>query len=308
MTIVLHHYPASLFSEKIRLLLGHYGLDWSSVVIPSIMPRPALMPLSGGYRKTPVLQIDANVYCDTKVIATALARHTGDRSLYAHGFPAVRVADWADAQLFQITVAMNFAPEAAAALLGQIPPEEAAAFQADRAKLAEGGNIVSISPGAAAAYLEEALVDLEARLAVLPNLFGDALSIADFSVYHCLWFLANNPVNAPLLERFPAVQAWRARMAGIGHGNPRPATGADALALARDCEPKLPMLDSRAGSGSPSVGSSVTVTPIDYGRVPVAGELAAVDAHEIVLMRHTEETGAVMTHFPRAGFEVDAAG
>ena len=37
--IYLHHYPASLFSEKVRLLLGHFGLEWRSVEIPSIMGR-----------------------------------------------------------------------------------------------------------------------------------------------------------------------------------------------------------------------------------------------------------------------------
>ena len=73
MDIYLHHYPASLFSEKIRLLLGYLGAAWHSVEIPSIMPRPLLMPLSGGYRRIPVAQIGADVYCDTKIIARALA-------------------------------------------------------------------------------------------------------------------------------------------------------------------------------------------------------------------------------------------
>ena len=106
--IFLHHYPASLFSEKIRLLLGHYDLAWQSVEISSIMPRPLLMPLSGGYRRTPVLQIGANIYADTKVISAALARHVGDDELYSGGFLAHRTADWADSQLFRVVVALNF--------------------------------------------------------------------------------------------------------------------------------------------------------------------------------------------------------
>jgi glutathione S-transferase len=89
MEIFLHHYPPSLFSEKIRLLLGYLELPWRSVIIPSIMPRPLLMPLSGGYRKTPVLQIGANVYCDSRIIARGLARHAGNTSLYAQGFAAI---------------------------------------------------------------------------------------------------------------------------------------------------------------------------------------------------------------------------
>ena len=169
MAIFLHHYPASLFSEKVRVLLGYFGATWQSVEIPSIMPRPLLMPLTGGYRKTPVLSIDANVYCDTKIIARALARHFDDQQLYAHGFNAHRVADWADSQLFQVTVALNFSPDAIAAMMGNLAPEEAAAFQQDRAELAKGASIVSFGPEAAAAYLRHHLEELEAAV-------GDALA------------------------------------------------------------------------------------------------------------------------------------
>ena len=72
--IILHHYPASPFAEKIRLILGAKGLSWRSVTIPWIMPKPDLMPLTGGYRRTPVLQIGADVYCDTALIAPLLFR------------------------------------------------------------------------------------------------------------------------------------------------------------------------------------------------------------------------------------------
>ena len=61
-TPILHHYPPSLFSEKIRTLLGYLDIKWQSVIIPPIMPRPHLMPLSGGYRKTPIMQVGANIF------------------------------------------------------------------------------------------------------------------------------------------------------------------------------------------------------------------------------------------------------
>ena len=62
--IILHHYPLSPFAEKTRVALGIKGLAWRSVIIPQIMPKPELMPLTGGYRKTPVMQIGADIYCD----------------------------------------------------------------------------------------------------------------------------------------------------------------------------------------------------------------------------------------------------
>ena len=75
--LILHHYPSSPFSEKIRLVLGYKKLPWKSVLIPNIMPKPDLMPLTGGYRKTPVLQVGADIYCDTQLIMLEIERLGG---------------------------------------------------------------------------------------------------------------------------------------------------------------------------------------------------------------------------------------
>lgn len=302
MDIYLHHYPASLFSEKVRVLLGYLNLPWHSVIIPSIMPRPLLMPLSGGYRKTPVLQIGANVYCDTKIIARALARHSGNDDLYRHGFSAHRVADWADTQLFQTGVALNFSPEAAGAMLGSLPPEEAKAFAKDRAELTQGAAISRISADAARGYLRHALVELDGSLSGA-FLFGATPCIADFSVYHCLWFLGNNAVNAPMLDDFAEVRAWMDRMASFGHGGVQESSGEAALAAAREAVPQLPALTNALPDGL-APGQEVAVTPVDYGRIPVHGRLAAWSAEEIIIERESAESGPVMVHFPSPGFEV----
>jgi glutathione S-transferase len=302
MEIYLHHYPPSLFSEKIRLMLGFLELPWRSVIISSIMPRPLLMPLSGGYRKTPVLQIGANVYCDTKVIARALALHAGDDRLYRHGFTAHRVADWADGHLFPVTVALNFSPRAVEVMMGGFPPEEAAAFQKDRAELTAGASITSFSAEAAEAYVHHYLSEFETTVSG-PYLFGGEPCIADFSVYHCLWFLNNNPVNAPLLDAYPTVRAWMDRMAAFGHGQVEDADGEAALAAARAAEPVLPEDHNRLPEGF-ALGDAVSVTPVDYGRIPVSGTLAAWSPDQVVVSRETPETGRVFTHFPSAGFEV----
>jgi hypothetical protein len=71
--IILHHYETSPYSEKVRLGLGLKGLAWETVEIPVIMPKSDLTALTGGYRKTPVLQIGAN-YCDSQLIMRELER------------------------------------------------------------------------------------------------------------------------------------------------------------------------------------------------------------------------------------------
>ena len=304
--IFLHHYPASLFSEKIRLLLGHYDLAWQSVEISSIMPRPLLMPLSGGYRRTPVLQIGANIYADTKVISAALARHVGDDELYSGGFLAHRTADWADSQLFRVVVALNFRPEAMATMMGQFSEAEAQAFAKDRAELSGDQPIAGLSPTAAMACLSHSLAELETTLRQNePYLLGDCVSIADFSVYHNLWFLNQNPVNRPLIDGYSALQSWMKRMRDKGHGAMAMSDGQAALDAAGVCRPTTFDLQSRTMSPFKS-GDLVTVTPVDYGCVPVEGRFVAADHQEIIVERDTQVAGVVHNHFPQAGFDLVA--
>ncbi len=44
--IIFHHYPASPFSEKVRVAFGIKALSWRSVEQPVIMPKPDLVPLT----------------------------------------------------------------------------------------------------------------------------------------------------------------------------------------------------------------------------------------------------------------------
>lgn len=302
--IFLHHYPASLFSEKIRLMLGYLAVPWRSVEISPVMPRPLLMPLTGGYRKTPTLQIGANVYCDTAVITEGLVRHTGDLSLLRRGFVVRRVAEWADSTLFRTTVSLNFRPEAIGAFMGQLLPEEIQAFQADRAELAGDAPIVSVSPEAAIGNFRAYLRQLEDSLRGA-YLFGDEPSVADFSVYHCLWFVDRNPVNAPFIDPFGGVRDWMNRMSAFAHGEVVESTAEAALAAAAAAEPVAPELALTAGVAP--IGADVQVIPTDYGKIPVRGRLVAASAEEIVIERHDDQAGLLMTHFPNIGFEVLAS-
>jgi glutathione S-transferase len=70
--LVLHHYPRSPFAEKVRIAFGLKGLHWHSVIQPRIAPKPELVALTGGYRRIPVLQIGADIYCDTRRILAEL--------------------------------------------------------------------------------------------------------------------------------------------------------------------------------------------------------------------------------------------
>src|SRR3546814_44850 len=100
--LILHHYPTSPFAEKARLMLGFKQPSWRSVMIPPVMPKPDLTALTGGYRRTPVLQVGADIYCDTALIARRLEAEKTTPALFPEGqeFTAATLAQWADAVLF----------------------------------------------------------------------------------------------------------------------------------------------------------------------------------------------------------------
>jgi len=285
--IIFHHYPASPFSEKVRVAFGVKGLAWRSVEIPNMMPKPDLMPLTGGYRKTPVMQIGADIFCDTQIILREIERRHPAPALG----PDYALAFWSDKPFFMSSVAVVFAE------VGDMVPE---AFRQDRAKMSGGTFSVEALKAAApfardqwrahAAFVEESLT---ARF-----LGGDAPRLADIHAYMNFWWIkAAIPHVAPsLLDPLPKVKAWMERMAAFGHGKPQAMNAKDALAVAKAAT-------STATPGA-EAGTKVTVAADDYGRDPVAGEIVFADAHEIAIHRRDEQVGDVVVHFPRAGFTV----
>src|SRR3954465_15752796 len=123
--IILHHFDASPFSEKVRLVFGLKNLAWTSVLIARIMPRPDLMPMTGGYRRTPVMQIGADIYCDTQCIMPELERRFPEPTLFPEACRglASAMAMWTDKAFFQGTVNLVFGT-----LADKVPQE----FIADR--------------------------------------------------------------------------------------------------------------------------------------------------------------------------------
>ena len=109
------------------------------------------------------------------------------------------------------------------------------------------------------------------------------------------------------LDGFSRLLSWTERIAAIGHGRRSPTTSKKALDAARDATSIASViLDPRDPNGR-KPGQTVTVTPDDTGRDPVAGELVASGVHEIVIRRSDPAVGEVCVHFPRAGFVVMSA-
>ena len=179
--IILHHYPTSPFAEKIRLILGYKKLSWHSVIIPMIMPKPDLMSLTGGHRRTPILQIGADIYCDTSLIAEVLDKIEPEPGLYPSAVNGASriVAQWADTLVFPVAMAYNFQPAGVAEVFAGAPEEAVKAFVADRAAMRGGAPRMSLGEGRSTykSYLRR----LSDMLTENAYLMGDTPSIADFS-------------------------------------------------------------------------------------------------------------------------------
>jgi glutathione S-transferase len=302
--LILHHYPESLFSEKARAMLNARGLAWRSVIIPMIMPRPDTIPLTGGYRRTPVLQVGADVYCDTALIAAYLDDKGSGPTFFpaASRLAAQTLARWIDTELFWASVTLRFQPQNAGSFFANA--EAAAAFAADRANFSQGATVRRLPLQEAEPRYQVFLDELQAQLGDGRSyLFGAEWTIADFSTYHVLWFIHAGGAMAEDLARRPAAKAWYARMRVFGQVKGEPMTGPEALDVALRSTP-APVAHGQSDIPEIPVGTLVDVGPTDYGVMPTRGELLHCDAAAIVIGRTHERTGQVNVHFPRLGFGV----
>jgi glutathione S-transferase len=300
--LILHQYDSSPFSEKIRLILGYLELQSCWVEIPPIMPRDDLMPLTGGYRRTPVLQIGRDIYCDSALIAKVLAEQVSQTRLFPDESAATAevFSQWVDTFLFRVVVALAFQPKALAGNQVMQDPSEAAAFMADRAAFMAGSTALQMELAVAQSHFTSFLEMMERQLVNVRFLFGDAPCIADFSVYHCLWFIGARPILAAEFAQFPQVEHWMALMQAFSHGEHQLIDGSAALTQARSAPDPVDYEVLQQG---------VQALPIDYGFQPVAGVLVACqgaprDCYSI--LRSHEAIGSILVHFPKMGFRIES--
>ena len=303
--LILHHYPTSPFAEKVRLMLGYKKLAWKSVIIPMIMPKPEVVALTGGYRKTPVLQIGADIYCDTALIADVLEHLQPEPSLYPEPSKGMgrTLAQWADTTLFWTAMAYNFQPAGTAQVFAGAPPEAAKAFAEDRQAMRQG--MPRMPAADATAAYKSYLRRMSDMLDDWPFLLGALPSIADFAAYHPLWFTqTRTPAMASILNATPAVLAWMDRMAGMGHASFEKCSALEAITLAAAVAPSALHDDVFQDEHGIALGSQVTIRSENFGLEPSQGELVAATRMHYTLRRTDERAGTVHVHFPRIGYSL----
>jgi glutathione S-transferase len=303
---VLHHYPVSPFAEKARLMLGFKRLAWKSVRIPEIMPKPDVVALTGGYRRTPILQVGADIYCDTALIARVLERLAPAPSFFPQGdnYAVQAAAQFADTTLFWNTVPVGFQPGAGMMKIffKDAAPEYLAAFGKDRSAWR---GISRRGPAhECKANLAGLLRQIEAQLTT-PYLFGAEPCYADFSLYHALWPLWLPEDTRAMLKPHPRILAFMERMTAIGHGKSTEMSSSDAIQLAKSSKLEQVKNPVALQTNGIALGAQASVMPVDTGLDPVVGELVTSSADEIVIRRTDPRAGTVQVHFPRLGFQLN---
>ena len=297
--ILFHQYDSSPFSEKVRVCLGIKKLAWAAVDQPVIMPKPELVALTGGYRRIPVMQIGADIYCDSQLIVRELERRFAGPTLFPQGDQGLAHANamWSDRAVFQAAVAIIF---------GGLGDKVPAAFIADRTALSGR----SFDPAAMHAAVPHMEAQMRAHIALLSDqladgrtfLTGDLPGLVDANAYYNLWFMRSAfPPAASLYETMSHVPEWFERVRAIGHGNRSEMSRQATLEIARAAEP---MAGTVAPRDAELEGKQVTVAADDYGRDAVAGVFVGSSEQHVSIRREDPHAGQVVVHFPRIGFSV----
>lgn len=304
--IVFHNYPQSPVAEKVRVAFGIKNLSWRDVEIPRLPPKPMLTALTGGYRRTPVMQIGADIYCDSQCIIRELERRQPTPTFMPTSDAGLMwcLSRYCDGDLFSLAVKI---------VLGSAGDNLPSDFAEDRGRLylgqdwAEGLKRANAQLPHLVAQMRAPLSWMDAQLKDGRSfLMGADPAAIDAQMYHNIWFIRGRwSGGAAMLSEFPDLVRWEDSVRAIGHGTSSVMSAEDAIARAKTNEPASAIGVAPNDPQDLEVGTLATVSPdLDGGEQPVEGKVRYADADTIAIVRTTDDVGTVCVHFPRAGYRV----
>jgi glutathione S-transferase len=304
--LILHHYDASPFTQRALRMLGLKRLAWRSVQMPMMPPKDDLVALTGGYRGTPVLQVGAEVFIDSQLIARKLEQ--------LHPLPSLFPAGDAGLQLAMVKWGDQFFRSALKIVLGAMADQWPEPFRKDREHLFPDIDFSTVGVEAAhwrsqfrahAWLLEQQLADGR------PWLAGAAPTLTDIQAHPFVAMMRGVMPDAAgeLLTGFTRLAGREQRMLGFGEGTRTEIDAATAHAVARAASPAPVAVDIDPQDAQPLVaGTQVAVEPDDTQRGGSVGELVMLKPNEVAIRRTDPRVGEVVVHFPRLGYRVRGVG
>jgi glutathione S-transferase len=305
-SIILHQFDRSPYSEKIRLALRMKNLGWASVEIPSIMPKPDLIPLTGGYRRTPVMQIGADIFCDTSIMLAELEKRFQIPALTLPGHEGLArmISAWTDGKWFQTSVAVIFGT------IGEHMPQD---FIDDRAKMS-GRPFDVDAMKAAVPFMQDQwrsqLMWIEDRLeggrraGTGDWLIGTKPGMVDVHAYMNPWFVEKNVPDFlnECFESAPLTRDWYRRLKDFKGQPAEEVSGAEAIEIAHNAAPRLKPASTAGDLRDLEPGDRVAIAPDDYAKDWVEGDLVIANSERVIIARHDERADNLHVHFPRVGY------
>lgn len=302
--LILHHYWPSPFAHKVRLALGLANAKWLSVEIPRVPPKPLLTPLTAGYRRTPILQIGADIYCDTQNIVRELADFGFSRALFPEGCmsKALAFSAWIDGAVFELAARVVITNA-----LDTAPSE----FIKDRGDLYfEPGwtnKKLNHDLSSVVLQLDAQLKNIDDILTCGENICSKELSYADVSVAYLAWFLRGRWEAGPkVLSRYPNICRIENAVYDCGEGQYQDLGGKEAMKIANDNIPKSLVGIDGSVMTELSLNQRVGICPRTQSSDPtVFGELRYLDRQRVSINNNEKEVGAIAVHFPISGYEIN---
>ncbi|MDG1226024.1 MAG: glutathione S-transferase family protein [Burkholderiales bacterium] len=297
---ILHHYPTSPISEKIRVVMGIKKLTWRSVQIPNLPPKPDVIPLSGGYRRTPIMQIGADIFCDSQTILAEIENQYPANMKNA-GLAQV-INHWCD-NLFAPIVKVAIATSSSRF------PED---FLKDRQALFLGAypDIDSVTRRIPH-YTTQVRAQMSWANAALHDsggfLLGEAPSVPDASLFALVWFIRRRWENGEeFLTEFPDICRWEKAITDIGHGTYDEMTSQEALDVANNSDIAP---ESNGADSDDQIFSKGNYVRISFdgksGEQPVSGRIHSLERNRISLIHTNDRVGTVCIHFPKVGYLIE---
>ena len=305
--IILHNYPQSPVAEKVRLGLGLKKASWSSVLIPRVPPKPELVALTGGYRRTPVMQIGADIYCDSQCILLELERRIPRPTFFPNHSRGLAwgISRWGE-DVFKQSIKL---------VLGAAGEDLPAEFARDRGRLYFGPNWQTELQNFNK-YLPRVITQLRSHLSWIDErlaataddyIFGEKPGLADLELYYFIWFIRGRWDKGPeFLSQFDSLIDWENRVSAIGHANTSELSAQAALNIAMQTQPQEPLESENTDPQGLMSGMKISIiADVDGGETHTLGIVSSVSKDVISIMRHSDHLGDLCVHFPKAGYRIE---
>lgn len=284
-------------------MLAYSKTPWCSAISPPMPPRPIVDPLVGGYRRIPVAQLGADLFCDTRIISSEIAEIATKPQLEFANCSCTEqdFIGKIGAEYFMAIVQTAKPSSVLRMLVTRYWPWQILSLMRDRAGVAKTSALPRVKREEQINRADEFKRQLAKLLENSTYLFGEQPSLGDFAAYHLIWF-ADLTRPGSFANDEPKVTAWQNRLANLGHGEQTKISKKQAFAAAENNTPRAVTIENT----SSLAGKTVAIGPTDYAMDTISGVLIAADKDRFILARETTKFGQIHVHLPNDGYVASA--